>query len=153
MTTTTVTAVMSTSEARRITAALLREHGLIEWAVTFDNARRRAGQCDTGRRTISLSKVLMAQRSHEETMNTITHEIAHALVGARHGHNAVWAAKHRALGGDGKRCFAHFDETAPWVGECEHGKKFAKYRQPKRLDGWRCRCDHRSAPIVWRKVV
>ncbi|ARQ95530.1 SprT-like protein [Mycobacterium phage Shandong1] len=145
-----MTNTMTMSEARRITTALIAEHGLVGWTVKFDNARRRAGQCSYGPRTISLSKPLMAQRSYADTMNTITHELAHALVGHSHGHDAVWSAKHRQLGGDGKRCFDHLDESAPWIGTCGHGKQFARYRQPKRLDGWRCRCVRGGSPITWQ---
>ncbi|ASR85962.1 SprT-like protease [Mycobacterium phage Peanam] len=142
---------MSMAEARRIAEALIAEHGLVGWTVTFDNARRRAGVCKYGTRTIGLSKPLMAQRSYADTWMTITHEIAHALVGHSHGHDAVWAAKHRQLGGNGKRCFEHLDETAPWMGTCDHGKKFARYRAPKRLDGWRCKCPAGSSPVVWER--
>lgn len=141
---------MTPAQARRIATDLLREHGLTGWSVTFDNARRRAGQCSYRTRQISLSKPLMAQRSYDDTMMTITHELAHALVGGRHGHDAVWAAKHRELGGNGKRCFEHFDESAPWIGTCGHGKQFTRYRAPKRLDGWRCRCAHGGSPITWQ---
>ncbi|AHB79612.1 SprT-like protease [Mycobacterium phage Validus] len=140
---------MSMAEARRIATDLIAEHGLTGWTVTFDNARRRAGVCKYGTRTIGLSKPLMAQRSWDDTWMTITHEVAHALVGHSHGHDAVWAAKHRSLGGNGKRCFEHLDETAPWMGTCSHGKKFARYRAPKRLDGWRCKCPAGSSPVVW----
>ncbi|ASR85292.1 SprT-like protease [Mycobacterium phage SirPhilip] len=142
---------MGMTEARRIATALLAEHGLTGWAVTFDNARRRAGVCKYTSRTIGLSKPLMAQRSYDDTMQTITHEIAHAIVGHSHGHDAVWAAKHRQLGGNGQRCFEHLDETAPWMGTCSHGKKFARYRQPKNLTGWRCKCTASGSPITWAK--
>ncbi|AJA43754.1 SprT-like protease [Mycobacterium phage Marcoliusprime] len=141
---------MTLAQARQITMSLIREHGLTGWTVRFDNARRRAGVCSYRDRTIGLSKPLMAQRSYDDTMMTITHELAHALVGPRHGHDAVWAAKHRSLGGNGKRCFEHFDESAPWIGTCGHGKQFARYRAPKRLDGWRCRCSGGGSPITWQ---
>ncbi|AYR01143.1 SprT-like protease [Mycobacterium phage LeMond] len=142
---------MGMSEARRIASDLIAQHGLVGWVVTFDNARRRAGVCKYGPKTISLSKPLMQQRSYDDTMQTITHEVAHALVGHAAGHGPVWAAKHRSLGGNGLRCFDHLDETAPWMGTCDHGKRFAKYRQPKRLDGWRCKCTGTGSPIVWAK--
>lgn len=142
------TTTMTPHEAKRLTEELLRTHGLDGWHVHFDNARRRAGACSYGRRQIRLSLPLMAQRPYDATQKTITHEIAHALCPG-HNHDHVWAAKHRELGGDGQRCFEHVDETAPWVGTCEHGKKFMKYRRPKRLEGWRCRCPQGKSPVVW----
>ncbi|WNM69019.1 SprT-like protease [Mycobacterium Phage TribleTrouble] len=142
---------MSMTEARKIATALIAEHGLTGWSVTFDNARRRAGVCRYRERVIGLSKPLMAQRSYADTWQTITHEIAHALVGHSHGHDAVWAAKHRSLGGNGLRCFEHLDTTSPWVGVCEHGKEFARYRQPKNMTGWRCKCTRGGSPIEWSR--
>ncbi|ASR85089.1 SprT-like protease [Mycobacterium phage PhelpsODU] len=141
---------MTPAQARAITLNLLRDHGLTGWSVRYDNARRRAGMCSYRERVISLSKPLMAQRSYDDTWMTITHEIAHALVGPSHGHDAVWSAKHRSLGGDGKRCFEHLDESAPWMGTCAHGKQFARYRAPKQLHGWRCRCVRGGSPITWQ---
>ncbi|AVO22476.1 SprT-like protease [Mycobacterium phage KittenMittens] len=148
-----LTRTMTATQARELTQDLLHEHGLKGWAFKFDNAKRRAGQCSYSARTISLSRHLLAQRSYEDTLNTITHEVAHALVGAGHGHDQVWARKHRELGGDGRRCFEMegIDPTAPWVGTCGHGKQFARYRQPKRLEGWRCRCRQGSSPVVWER--
>ncbi|QWS69361.1 SprT-like protease [Mycobacterium Phage PeaceMeal1] len=148
-----LTRTMTATQARELTQDLLHEHGLKGWAFKFDNAKRRAGQCSYSARTISLSRHLLAQRSYEDTLNTITHEVAHALVGAGHGHDQVWARKHRELGGDGRRCFEMegVDPTAPWVGTCGHGKQFARYRQPKRLEGWRCRCRSGSSPVVWER--
>lgn len=142
---------LTIAEARKITRELLVKHDLElkGWTVVFDNARTRAGQCQFSRKKISLSKPLLAQLTREDSIDTITHEIAHALVGAGHGHDAVWARKHRELGGSGKRCFAHFDETAPWIGTCEHGERFAKYRQPKHLYGWTCRCPQGKSLITW----
>lgn len=141
---------MGISDAHRITQDLLTQHGLIGWHVTFDNRRRRAGACSYAKRTILLSRPLMAQRSYADTHDTITHEVAHALTQG-HNHDHVWAAKHRELGGNGARCFEHVDSDAPWIGTCGHGKQFAKYRAPKRLDGWRCRCVRGGSPIVWAR--
>ncbi|ACE80005.1 putative SprT-like protein [Mycobacterium phage Pukovnik] len=149
-----MTRQMTMTEARRIAQDLLTEHGLAAfgWTVRFDNARKRAGQCNYRLQVISLSKPLMARRSYEDTKNTITHEIAHALTPGHH-HDYVWARKHRELGGDGKRCFEMegIDPTAPWVGTCARGKQYARYRAPKRLDGWQCKCGGLRHSLTWEK--
>jgi hypothetical protein len=40
----------------------------------------------------------------EEIVDTILHEIAHALVGPRHGHDTVWKAKCTDIGARPERC-------------------------------------------------
>lgn len=146
---------MTQTEAGRITCKLFHEHKLTGWGLRYGNAKRVAGSCDYRHKRITLSKYLLAQRSYEESLNTIVHEIAHALTKG-HNHDAVWAAKHRELGGDGKRCFQHHDEQAPIVGRCPHGKEFPRYRWPKRPDAWSCRCRSAllggpSGKIVWER--
>jgi predicted SprT family Zn-dependent metalloprotease len=144
----TIPAHMSQSTARRLTAKALRDHGLIEWQVTFNRMRTTAGQCRHGAKAIDLSLYLMAQRSFEDTLQTITHEVAHALTPG-HNHDYVWQRKHRELGGNGLRCFAHVDKQAPWQGSCDRcGRHAERYRAPRTLVGWRCRC---SAPWTWEK--
>lgn len=148
---------MTTHEAAKITRELLARHGLTGWTVTFGNAKHRAGVCSYAKRTIGLSRFVMAVRSHEETLMTITHEVAHAIVGAGHGHDRVWALKHRELGGNGKRCYDSAEvrhaaaAVALWVGTCDHGQSFPRHRAPKRLEGWKCRCAGGSSPVVWSR--
>lgn len=129
---------MSQADARRIAEELLEYHNLQGWTFRLDNSRRRAGVCNYGRRFISLSVYLLAQRSYDDSHNTITHEIAHALCPGEH-HSPVWAAKHRELGGDGARCFAHVDDEAPYVAKCGCGQQYSKYRAPKAYATYRCR--------------
>jgi hypothetical protein len=70
------TSSMTSAEALRATGALLREHGLVGWRVGFGHAKRTAGTCDHRMKVITLSKYLLAQRSYEDSMMTITHEVA-----------------------------------------------------------------------------
>ena len=49
-----------------------------------------------------------------EVRETILHEIAHARVGASHGHDAVWQAEARRIGSTGRRLV---DPHAPWRGD------------------------------------
>lgn len=141
---------MSTVEARRIAAELFERHGLQGWRFTLDSARRRAGVCKYRERVVSLSYELLLQRPYEDTLNTITHEVAHAIVGHAAGHGPVWRRKHIELGGNGDRCHTHVDQTAPYIGTCGHGNTFARYRKPKYgWDSLQCRGHGRSTPITW----
>jgi len=78
------------------------------WTFVIDNAHRRLGQCRYLPREIGISRCVLQHADDHALMNTLTHEIAHAIVGRGHGHDSVWQRKHIGLGGDGERC-----STAP----------------------------------------
>lgn len=82
---------------------LLEKHKLSDWRFTFDNAKKRAGKCCFNERTITMSEQFSLKADNDEITDTILHEIAHALVGAKHGHNAVWQTKAREIGCSAKR--------------------------------------------------
>lgn len=83
---------------------LMQEHGLKKWRFAFDHSTRRAGCCDYRTKTISISFNLARNASDDDIRDTILHEIAHALVGKKHNHDAVWKAKAREIGCSGERC-------------------------------------------------
>ena len=123
---------MDLSNVLSLARALMEGHGVGAWGLEFDRARRRAGQTDHARRRITLSRHLMALYKETEVRETILHEIAHARVGAAHGHDAVWAAEARRIGSSGQRLVA---EHAPriegrWVGTCPAGHTINRMRRP-----------------------
>lgn len=86
-------------EATRDTARrLLDEHGLDDWRITVTNTRRRLGVTSFALKTVSISRQHIVSGSSEEILDTIRHEVAHALVGPGHNHDAVWQAKATELG-------------------------------------------------------
>lgn len=145
---------MNIGEARLLATALMHHHGLGDWRLVFDNAKTRAGVCRPGRREIGLSRVLTGLHSESEVRDTILHEIAHALVGVGHGHDAVWRAKATEIGCSGARCISSGSARpdAPWSGACPAGHQVSRYRQPVRVQACR-RCSSTfdpSALISWR---
>jgi predicted SprT family Zn-dependent metalloprotease len=129
-------------EARRLAVGLMRRHGLTGWRLVFDNAKTRAGVCRAAPREIGLSRVLTALHSEAEVTDTILHEIAHALVGPAHGHDAVWRARALAIGSSAKRCVPSTapKPPGPWVGTCPYGHVTTRHRQPTRVQS----CGHCS---------
>jgi predicted SprT family Zn-dependent metalloprotease len=100
---------------------LMTQHGLSGWRVKLDHARRRAGQCDFSAKTISLSRHYVRHAEADHIRDTILHEIAHALVGVRHGHDAVWRQKAREIGCTANRCHTLTFAEPKWSMRCPNG--------------------------------
>ena len=126
---------MEVTHALAVGRRLLREHGLDDWTIVADRAKTRAGVCRFGRRQIGISAPITALHDEAEVVDTILHEIAHALVGPSHGHDAVWRAKARAIGCSGERCVSSDAPRVPgdWVGRCSAGHEKSRHRAPTRL--------------------
>jgi predicted SprT family Zn-dependent metalloprotease len=96
---------MDLDEAQRESMRLMREHGLLGWGFRFDEGRRTFGRCRHNDKTISLSRRLTRLNDWSHVKATMLHEIAHALVGPNHGHDAAWRAMAVRLGTNPARCF------------------------------------------------
>lgn len=114
--------------------ALIRLHLDASWSFGFDNAKRRAGQCDYTHKRITVSRYLAARFDDDEIHQTLLHEVAHALAGPDAGHGPAWKKIARELGYVGKA--THSGETAtelaPWVGLCPAGHVAYRHRRPTR---------------------
>jgi hypothetical protein len=95
--------------------------------------------------------VLTALHDEREVRDTILHEIAHALVGPSHGHDAVWRRQALAIGSSGQRCVSS-DAPAvagPWVGTCPSGHTATRHRQPVRVQSCgRCSRGFDAAALI-----
>jgi predicted SprT family Zn-dependent metalloprotease len=140
-------------DARTLALGLMAQHRLTGWRLVFDNAKTRAGVCRSDRKEIGLSRALTRLHSQAQVTDTLLHEIAHALVGARHGHDKVWRATALRIGSSGTRCVS---EDAPrvegaWVGVCPAGHRRTAHRSPRRVRSCR-QCSgvfDPSALFVW----
>ncbi len=79
---------------------LLKHHGLHDWVVATNRAMTTAGRCSYRKKTIFISKHHMLNSKENEVLDTIIHEIAHALTPG-HKHDAVWKSKAIELGCSG----------------------------------------------------
>ena len=80
---------------------------------------------------LSVSYCLAATRAEIE--DTVLHEIAHAIVGPRHNHDAVWKAKAREIGCAGERCHRVQHSTPKWIGECGCGQQWFRQTLQRRI--------------------
>ena len=124
------------------------------WTFDFDNAKRRAGQCNYSKHRITVSRYLAPRFDDDEMYQILLHEVAHALAGPGAGHGPRWKSIARELGYEGGRThtgeIAH--EYATWVGRCPAGHEHVRFRRPTRsVSCGRCSRgysdEHR---IVWR---
>ena len=132
---------MDLREALELAGTLLREHGLDEWRVEVDRAKRRAGVCRYDRRVIGLSGPLTRLHPVAEVRETVLHEIAHALAGPQHAHDATWRVTAGQIGCRGERCVPLEAPSVPtaWVGTCPAGHTSGRHRAPDRVQSCR-RC-------------
>lgn len=136
---------MDTKKAISLLREKMNEHGLTDWLCELDGAKVRFGLCNHKTKTISLSEKLVSLNSESEVMNTILHEIAHALVGQGHGHSRIWKRKAVAIGCSGKSSYNTKDVNQPEgkiILECKNcGKLVHHYKKirGKRACGDCCR--------------
>ena len=109
------------AEAINLATDMMKEHGLADWRIKLDHARRRAGQCDYNKKEISLSRHYVRYAEMDHIRDTILHEIAHALVGPHHGHDAVLRQQARAIGCTATRCHTLNFSHARWIMRCPNG--------------------------------
>ena len=91
------------------------------WVFRLDRSRSRFGCCDSRRHVISLSKALTLLNPAKEVLDTIRHEIAHALVGPEHGHDRIWKRMCMVVGARPSRCYDSQNVAAVrarWLAVC-----------------------------------
>ena len=99
---------------------------------------------------LSVSFCLCAPR--REVQDALLHEVAHAIVGPQHGHDAVWRAKARALGCSGKRCHDLTHSIPGWRGSCGCGPVWRRHRLQCQVpeEGL---CPSYRTKIKWRENI
>lgn len=108
-----------------------------EWTLKWDNAVQRLGACDYRNKVIRLSRPMTQAGTSEQVMDTIRHEVAHALAGFQAGHGREWKIIAMRLGANPQASTTDApnlrEEAAPWVGTCPNGHevKHRYWRKPR----------------------
>lgn len=119
------------SKSEKVVTRLMKKHNLSQegWTWSWFNHKRTFGLCNYTDLEIKLSQAFVANADFEETVDTILHEIAHALVEPRNNHNRIWVLKAHEIGCTGnKYCSVEVLvkvelKTAPlnlYCGNCNH---------------------------------
>lgn len=90
---------------------LMDRHGLDEWALRFNGARKKLGECRPQQKLILISRVHALNEAPGQVNDTILHEIAHALAGPNAGHGTAWKEIAKRLGATPKSCAPESDEA------------------------------------------
>jgi predicted SprT family Zn-dependent metalloprotease len=141
-------------------AELFKRYQLDGWKFGFDKAKTSAGTCRSQYKEISLSSyfILNSKATELDLLDTIKHEIAHAIVGGRHGHDAVWKAKALEVGCTNNDLCLEFSFTeGRWEIYCPN-QCWSSYRVHKRRRGLVCKkcqqpCQYRIPQVVTKPVV
>lgn len=155
-----MTEPMNEAEIVRTTLDLLAEHGIRGWTVKVNGRMTRAyGMCDFGKREIRISRALAAINTAERTLDTIRHEVAHAIAGPGTGHGPQWRWACRQTGAQPRQCFTAADtviveKNYRYDGLCSAcGQKVANRRIPplRRVFHRPTMCPNKSAGMGWIK--
>ena len=85
------------------------------WRFRFETATARAGICRYTTRTIALSVSYVLRAPWDDVRDTLLHEIAHAIVGPGHAHDAVWQTAARRIGCTANRCSTLTHSLKRWT--------------------------------------
>lgn len=143
---------MDLRELERIAHEQFQKHGLQDWTFGWARTKRRLGVCKFRLKRIEIASYYAEQNSSEKVLDTLMHEIAHALAGPKAGHGPAWKAIAVRLGAKPAAYDCENDTIVlpgNWQATCQGcGKKYQRYKRPQSLTGYRCRCRH-NQPLVF----
>lgn len=122
------------------------------WSFSFDNAKRRCGCTNFTKKLITLSRHFVQLNDEDEVRDTILHEIAHAIAGAKAGHGPDWQYYARHLGAKPERCaYGVAMPEGKVEGVCAPGctTRHNRHRMPPKrlLDAYQC--NHCLTQVTW----
>ncbi len=140
--------------AEAMARELMEQHGVAAagWRFVWSHGRRQLGSAHVRRlrkgrqiKTIRLSRHLVQLNSEAEVRDTILHEIAHAIAGIEHGHDATWKAVCVRIGATPQRLAGEDVQIVPprYTIVCRQCERAIAHRyrrvNPRRLQHSYCR--------------
>lgn len=122
------------------------QYNLHQWEFVLGKSKHRLGVCKHKLKVIEVSEIHARNDPANIVLDTLKHEIAHALVGPGHGHSDTWKAKAREVGCSEDACGSHskhetYRAPGKWYAQCACGFEFQWYKKPKHMTGrYHVRC-------------
>ncbi len=139
---------MDPEELVAIARRELAAQGLHGWTFVLARTKRRLGACKYRLQQIEVAEAYARLSPRESVLDTLRHEIAHALAGPGAGHGPAWQRIAARLGATPRACDTSTETvTLPgdWQAVCPAcGRTLHLYRRPASLTGYRCRCPARA---------
>lgn len=140
---------MDLNELKLLAEQQMAEHGLCGWTFCFSKAKRMLGVCKYRAKRIEIAEYYAANSPRETVVDTLLHEIAHALAGSRAGHGPAWKAIAKRLGATPRACessTAVVTQPGAWQATCPACQRIVhRYKRPATLTGYHCRCEARAS--------
>ena len=95
---------MDLEQLKATAAQELRKHGLHGWTFGLADAKRRLGVCKYRTKRIEIAEYYARHSPEESVLDTLRHEIAHALAGPAAKHGPRWKAVAVRLGATPRSC-------------------------------------------------
>lgn len=143
---------MDLQELEAIAVAELARHGLRGWSFGFASTKRRLGVCKYRSKRIEIAEYYALHSPRESVLDTLLHEIAHAIAGPAARHGPAWKAVAVRLGATPRACESAANvamQPGDWRATCPSCQKtIHRYQRPLSLTGYHCRCPARS-PLIF----
>ena len=140
---------MDLKELEAIAVRELRAHGLHGWTFALAKTKRRLGVCKYRQKRIEIAEYYARHSPPETVLDTLLHEIAHAIAGPAAKHGPRWKAVAIRLGATPRSCETSRQavvEPGDWQATCSACQKTIHlYRAPRSLTGYRCKCEARPS--------
>lgn len=142
---------MDLVELETLAQEAFRANGLTDWTFGFSRSSRQLGVCKYRRKRIEIAEYYARNSPPSTVIDTLYHEIAHALAGPEARHGPRWKAMAIRLGATPRACDTTNEavmKPGDWQTTCPScHKTFYRYKRPQSLTGYRCRCPARSSLV------
>jgi predicted SprT family Zn-dependent metalloprotease len=143
---------MDLKELEAVANREMTKHGLLGWTFGLADTKRRLGVCKYRTKRIEIAGYYALNSPPETVLDTLLHEIAHAIAGPAARHGPAWKAVAVRLGATPRACDNSHEavvQPGDWQATCPACKKtFHCYKRPKSLGGYRCKCATRP-PLIF----